>query len=202
VYITRDVTERKQTEQQLADAIMQLQELSYVDSLTQVANRRSFDERLRSMWDLHRRDGKELSLLLIDIDCFKQYNDHYGHQQGDEALRACAKLISQSSKRGSDIVARYGGEEFAILLPNTSSAGGEQIAVNLLAQFKQAKIAHATSFVSEHLSVSVGLATMVPEVEQDYGDLVGAADRCLYQAKHDGRARYALTANVELQLPF
>ncbi|WP_427983326.1 sensor domain-containing diguanylate cyclase [Agarivorans sp.] len=190
IFITRDVTERKATEQQLADAIMQLQELSFIDSLTQVANRRSFDEKLQQLWLTHRREGLELSLLLLDIDSFKQYNDNYGHQQGDEALRQVAKLTSRSIKRGSDLVARYGGEEFAILLPNTSNDGAKLVAQNVLENMAQAKIPHEYSEAGEYISVSIGVATVVPQQGVDYGELVRIADLQLYRAKHQGKARY------------
>ncbi|MBC7006715.1 diguanylate cyclase, partial [Photobacterium sp. BZF1] len=117
--MARDVTERKMAEQQLADAIMELQELSFVDSLTKVANRRSFDEQLRKMWYSHIREQHPLTLILCDIDYFKAFNDNYGHQQGDFALREVAKVLRSVVKRETDEVARYGGEEFAFLLPNT-----------------------------------------------------------------------------------
>jgi diguanylate cyclase (GGDEF)-like protein/PAS domain S-box-containing protein len=190
IFITRDVTERKATEQQLADAIMQLQELSFIDSLTQVANRRSFDEKLQQLWLTHRREGLELSLLLLDIDSFKQYNDNYGHQQGDEALRQVAKLTSRSVKRGSDLVARYGGEEFAILLPNTSNEGAKLVAENVLKNMMEAQIPHEYSEAGEYISVSIGVATVVPQQGVDYGELVRIADLQLYRAKHQGKARY------------
>ncbi|GGB08301.1 sensor domain-containing diguanylate cyclase [Agarivorans gilvus] len=190
IFITRDVTERKATEQQLADAIMQLQELSFIDSLTQVANRRSFDEKLQQLWLTHRREGLELSLLLLDIDSFKQYNDNYGHQQGDEALRQVAKLTSRSVKRGSDLVARYGGEEFAILLPNTSNEGAKLVAENVLKNMTEAQIPHEYSEAGEYISVSIGVATVVPQQGVDYGELVRIADLQLYRAKHQGKARY------------
>ncbi|MGY5450659.1 sensor domain-containing diguanylate cyclase [Agarivorans sp. MS3-6] len=197
IFITRDVTERKATEQQLADAIMQLQELSFIDSLTQVANRRSFDEKLQQLWLTHRRENVELSLLLLDIDCFKQYNDNYGHQKGDDALRQVAKLISRSVKRGSDLVARYGGEEFAILLPNTGKEGAKRIAENVLNNIAEAQISHQYSDVEDYVSVSIGLATIVPEQGMDYGEMVRIADLQLYRAKHQGKARYCAAGDSE-----
>lgn len=199
IFITRDVTERKATEQQLADAIMQLQELSFIDSLTQVANRRSFDEKLLQLWLTHRREGVELSLLLLDIDCFKQYNDNYGHQQGDEALRQVAKLISRSVKRGSDLVARYGGEEFAILLPNTGCEGAKQIAETVLRNMKEAEIPHEFSDVSDFVSVSIGVASVIPQQGVDYGELVRVADLQLYRAKHQGKARYCSAGDSAIE---
>ncbi|OAN14334.1 diguanylate cyclase [Photobacterium jeanii] len=183
----RDVTERKHAEQQLADAIMELQEMSFVDSLTKVANRRSFDEHLRKMWHGHIREQQPLTLILCDIDNFKAYNDNYGHQQGDHALREVAKALSQVIKRETDEVARYGGEEFAFLLPNTDMDGGEVVAANIHRYIKQTAIAHAFSEVDSVLTVSLGVATVTPMPTQDYGELVRIADVALYKAKAAGR---------------
>ncbi|WP_051333672.1 sensor domain-containing diguanylate cyclase [Aliagarivorans marinus] len=198
IYITRDVTERKETQQQLADAIMQLEELSFMDSLTQVANRRSFDERLSELWVTHTREELPLSLLLLDIDCFKQFNDNYGHQKGDEALKVTAGLVSSVTKRGSDLVARYGGEEFAVLLPNTEEQGAEKVAGELVQAFEKRRFEHLFSKVKPHLTVSVGVATIQPAADRDYGELVAMADELLYKAKNSGRARYCSNASESL----
>jgi diguanylate cyclase (GGDEF)-like protein/PAS domain S-box-containing protein len=192
ILVARDVSERKQTEQQLADAIMQLQELSFVDALTQVANRRSFDEKMSQLWLTHRRDKSELGLILIDIDCFKQYNDNYGHQSGDHALRSVASIISKTMKRSSDLVARYGGEEFAILLPSTDISGASRVAQELLEAIESAQIDHHFSEAARYLTISVGVASIIPDPKADYGDLVQAADIALYRAKRGGRNRYCV----------
>ncbi|MEZ8739979.1 diguanylate cyclase [Photobacterium swingsii] len=183
----RDITERKHAQQQLADAIMELQELSFIDSLTKVANRRSFDEHLRKMWHSHIREQKSLTLILCDIDNFKAYNDNYGHQQGDRALLDVAKTLSQVIKRETDEVARYGGEEFAFLLPCTNLDGGQIVARNIHRYVAQAAIEHAYSEVKDVLTVSLGVATVTPVPNQDYGELVRMADIALYKAKASGR---------------
>ncbi len=185
--MARDVTERKMAEQQLADAIMDLQELSFVDSLTKVANRRSFDEQLTKLWHTHVREAKPLSLILCDIDYFKSFNDNYGHQQGDEALRQVAQVFKSVIRRESDVVARYGGEEFAFLLPNTDNDGALIVAESIHKALLKKSVLHGHSAVANVLTVSLGTATMMPTRDQDYGDLVALADKALYQAKDAGR---------------
>ncbi|MCG7586063.1 diguanylate cyclase domain-containing protein [Photobacterium sp. OFAV2-7] len=185
--MARDVTERKMAEQQLADAIMELQEMSFVDSLTKVANRRSFDEQLRKLWHSHIREQKPLTLILCDIDNFKAFNDNYGHQQGDCALREVAKVFRSVVKRETDEVARYGGEEFAFLLPNTDIKGGEVVAEKVHQRMAEKEITHLYSDVDTKLTVSLGVATIIPLPTQDYGDLVEMADVALYKAKAAGR---------------
>ncbi|OEE76881.1 diguanylate cyclase [Enterovibrio norvegicus FF-162] len=189
--IARDVTARKATQQELADAIMELEELSFVDGLTKVANRRSFDEQLVKMWQSHIREQEPLSLILCDIDYFKPYNDNYGHQQGDEALRRVAQVFQSVIRRPLDAVARYGGEEFAILLPSTTEQGALVVAENISHELTLAGIPHAFSAVSEALTLSQGVATLRPQAGQDYGDLVSMADRALYRAKNAGRDQIA-----------
>nr|WP_086940518.1 GGDEF domain-containing protein [Thaumasiovibrio occultus] len=185
--MARDVTERKMAEQQLADAIMDLEELSFVDGLTKVANRRSFDEQLTSLWHTHVREAIPLSLILCDIDFFKAFNDNYGHQQGDEALRQVAQVFKSVIRRESDVVARYGGEEFAFLLPNTDNVGAMTVAGAIHKILADRHLPHGYSAVSHQLTVSLGVATLVPTSEQDYGELVALADRALYKAKDSGR---------------
>ncbi|MGF1713788.1 diguanylate cyclase [Photobacterium chitinilyticum] len=185
--MARDVTERKMAEQQLADAIMELQELSFIDSLTKVANRRSFDEQLRKLWHSHIREQKPLTLILCDIDNFKAFNDNYGHQQGDYALREVAKVFRSVVKRETDEVARYGGEEFAFLLPNTDMKGGEVIAAKVHRQLAEKGISHMYSGIDTKLTVSLGIATITPLPVQDYGELIEMADIALYKAKAVGR---------------
>ncbi|WP_299018975.1 diguanylate cyclase [uncultured Photobacterium sp.] len=185
--MARDVTERKMAEQQLADAIMELQELSFVDSLTKVANRRSFDEQLRKLWHTHIREQKPLTMIFCDIDNFKAFNDNYGHQQGDFALREVAQVFQTVVKRETDEVARYGGEEFAFLLPNTDMKGGKVIAEKVHRHLAEKGILHHYSDVAEQLTVSLGIATVMPRPFQDYGDLIEMADIALYRAKAAGR---------------
>ncbi|PSW19016.1 diguanylate cyclase [Photobacterium sanctipauli] len=187
--MARDVTERKMAEQQLADAIMELQELSFIDSLTKVANRRSFDEQLQRMWHGHIREQHPLTLILCDIDYFKAFNDNYGHQQGDFALREVAKVLRSVVHRETDVVARYGGEEFAFLLPNTDLAGGEKVAWKVHRALSDKGLTHMYSEVDTKLTVSLGVATITPMPGQDYGELVEMADIALYKAKAMGRNR-------------
>ncbi|SKA43735.1 sensor domain-containing diguanylate cyclase [Enterovibrio nigricans] len=191
--IARDVTERKATQQQLADAIMELEELSFVDGLTKVANRRSFDEQLVKMWHSHIREGEPLSLILCDIDFFKPYNDNYGHQSGDAALRKVADVFQHVIRRPLDAVARYGGEEFAILLPNTTETGAIHVAENISLELAAANIPHEFSGVSDRLTLSQGTATIFPKTGQDYGELVSLADKALYKAKNAGRNQITST---------
>lgn len=195
--IARDVTERKQAEQQLADAIMELQELSFVDSLTKVANRRSFDEQLRKLWHSHMREQQPLTLILCDIDSFKAYNDNYGHQQGDWALLEVAQVFDSVIRRETDEVARYGGEEFAFLLPNTPLCGGEVVAEKIHDKVAEKAIPHGFSDISDILTVSLGVATMTPMPNQDYGELIAMADKALYKAKADGRNTTRLMAELD-----
>ncbi|MFM2482123.1 diguanylate cyclase domain-containing protein [Celerinatantimonas sp. YJH-8] len=190
ILVARDVTERKQTQQQLADAIMQLEEMSFMDGLTDVANRRSFDERLSQLWATHTRERKELALILVDIDSFKQYNDNYGHQKGDEALSQVAKVIKQTARRGGDLVARYGGEEFAVLMPNTHIEGAGTVAQQLLDNVRTLNIPHQFSNVRPYLTISIGVTCAIPTEGSDYGDLIRAADINLYRAKRCHRDCY------------
>ncbi|MDO6704819.1 diguanylate cyclase [Photobacterium sp. 1_MG-2023] len=195
--IARDVTERKQAEQQLADAIMELQELSFVDSLTKVANRRSFDEHLRKLWHSHMREQQPLTLILCDIDSFKAYNDNYGHQQGDHALQEVAQVFDSVIRRETDEVARYGGEEFAFLLPNTPLSGGETVAQKIHDKLADKAIPHGYSGISDLMTVSLGVATMTPMPSQDYGELIAMADKALYKAKAEGRNTTRLMAEQD-----
>lgn len=190
ILVARDVTDRKHTQQQLADAIMQLEEMSFIDGLTGVANRRSFDERLSQLWAMHTREQSELALILIDVDCFKQYNDNYGHQKGDEALLQVARVIKRTARRSCDLVARYGGEEFAVLLPHTDLAGAQIIAQQLLENVRGLNIEHQYSEVKTYLTISLGVTCAIPVDGDDYGELIRAADINLYRAKSSSRDCY------------
>ena len=187
--ICRDVTDRKATQQQLADAIMELQMLSFSDGLTQVANRRRLDEALLLHWQQHQRDQEPLSLIMCDIDCFKAYNDNYGHQEGDRALIAVADIFKNMLRRPLDLVARYGGEEFAILLPNTDQAGAKVVAQNISSGLDASNIEHGYSVAGCKLTLSQGVATFIPQQDSEPNQLIAAADKALYQAKHAGKIR-------------
>jgi diguanylate cyclase (GGDEF)-like protein len=165
-------------------------EKARIDGLTQIANRRRFDEYLLQEWGRHIRMQQPLSLLLCDVDHFKLFNDSYGHQAGDECLKSVAKLINQCFRAG-DLVARYGGEEFALVLPQTSRAGAVQVAERVRAAVATAVLPHGMSPVSDRVTVSIGVASTTPEPKgpADARTLIEEADRQLYLAKHRGRDR-------------
>lgn len=171
-----------------------------IDGLTQIANRRRFDECLSQEWRRHQRLQQCLSLLVADVDHFKLYNDRYGHREGDDCLRTIARAIQQAA-RGGDLVARYGGEEFAIVLPNTGLSGAIQVADRVSSAVALAALPHAASPVSDRVTVSVGVACRRPQAIEDAGILIEQADRHLYLAKHAGRNRasYELDATSGCQ---
>ncbi|MEH2078864.1 MAG: diguanylate cyclase [Nostoc sp.] len=182
--------------QQLQRANQQLENLVMVDELTQIANRRCFDNRLNSVWQYFSREQGFVSLLLCDIDYFKQYNDTYGHATGDDCLRFIAKAFKQSVKRSGDLVARYGGEEFVVILPNTASDGAFYVAQEIHKALEQLNITHAASAVKHHVTLSIGIATVIPTPNIVPLDLIEAADQALYQAKANGRNRSCINRLV------
>ncbi len=167
----------------------QLLRLSTTDGLTGIANRRMFDQSLLTEWQRCSRNRSSLSLLMIDIDHFKRYNDHYGHQTGDECLRQVGRILVLCAKRSGELVARYGGEEFAILLPGTEAQEAMAIAQRCVQQLESARIPHADSPVSAWLSISVGVASLVGSPGALRSSLLEQADSALYCAKKAGRAR-------------
>jgi diguanylate cyclase (GGDEF)-like protein len=169
-----------------------LRALSLTDGLTGVANRRAFDERLDAEWRRCARAGLPIALILVDIDHFKLYNDHYGHQAGDACLVQAAGAMRRSAGRSQDMVARYGGEEFAILLPQLNAQGAARVAAKLQAEMEELAIAHAVAPGRSLLTLSMGVAEMVPHDDATPADLVQAADALLYEAKAAGRGRYLL----------
>ncbi|MGF1481059.1 MAG: urea ABC transporter substrate-binding protein [Cyanophyceae cyanobacterium] len=184
----RDITERKQMELALQKANSKLHRQARLDSLTQVANRRLFDERLVQEWQRASREQQPLSIILCDIDYFKHYNDFYGHQAGDDCLQRVATGISRAVKRPADLVARYGGEEFAVILPNTSLEGASRVAEQIRQEIQQLKLNHAASAVSQYVSVSIGVSSRIPS-QEPLEMLVADADTALYKAKEQGRNR-------------
>ncbi|MGQ2964210.1 sensor domain-containing diguanylate cyclase [Methylophilus sp.] len=184
-----DISERKKTEQQLLELQKQLEEYSYKDGLTEVANRRMFDIVLEQEWLEAKRNQHPLSLVMIDIDFFKQYNDLYGHLQGDEVLKRVAHTLNAAGLRAKDFFARFGGEEFALILPETNETSAIKIAErcrNLI--FKQ-QIPHAASNISQLLTISIGVSSIIPASNQQPKAFVEFVDSLLYQAKDGGRNR-------------
>jgi diguanylate cyclase (GGDEF)-like protein len=164
-----------------------LRQWVYIDGLTGVCNRRYFDEHLKSEWARAKRLGASLSVALVDVDLFKRYNDHYGHQAGDEALRRVAAVMKACLRRPTDLVARYGGEEFGLLLPDTDAAGALHLVGQIRTELQLARIDHAESSVGPLLTISVGLCTWTPPVVGSAAALLAAADAQLYLAKSRGR---------------
>ncbi|GKT12510.1 MAG: two-component system, cell cycle response regulator [Thiomicrorhabdus sp.] len=171
-------TELKQSNEKLTD-------LSYVDALTSIANRRAYTEKLKNELEASHSSGRELSLLMIDIDFFKQYNDIYGHEQGDIALSRVASQIEAILYRQTDLVARYGGEEFVVILPFTSLEEGKKLAEKILQSIIGLDIEHKHSHFNKVLTVSVGIAS----TENSFEQLAKYADDALYDAKKRGRNR-------------
>ncbi len=175
----------------LHEANDKLANLSMTDGLTGIANRRNFDSHLEVEWKRGIRERQPLTLMLIDIDCFKAYNDHYGHLQGDDCLRRVARVLNEQTSRPRDLAARYGGEEFALILPHTDSAArtlGEQCRAAVNAR----TLPHVTSSVASHITVSVGIACQIPQRGSQPTELIAMADQALYQAKRNGRNRVML----------
>ncbi len=164
-----------------------LSRMSYVDGLTSIANRRRFNECIEAEWNRDQRTGNPLALMILDLDHFKQFNDHYGHVAGDDCLVKCAQVMAQSIKRPADLAARYGGEEFAILLPETELSGALQVASNVQTGISDLAVKHEYSPTSSIVTVSIGVAVMVPSPHSTCQDLIEAADDRLYAAKAAGR---------------
>ena len=173
---------------QLECANRKLYQLSSTDHLTQVGNRLHFDHYLGKEWKRHQRSRTKLSLILCDIDYFKQFNDGYGHLGGDSCLQAIAEVMRSVVKRPADLIARYGGEEFAIILPDTDSPGAVHLAERICAGVRNLEISHSQSPLGI-VTLSLGLATLIPLGELDSDFLISAADQALYQAKDEGRDR-------------
>lgn len=167
----------------------ELQTQSGQDWLTGLANRRRFDETFRQEWNRARRDETSLGVLMVDIDYFKPYNDTYGHQAGDTCLQQVAKTIGEVVSRPGDLPARYGGEEFVVVLPKTDAAGAAIVAEKMRATVEALRIQHANSQVSNRVTISVGVAAMVPPEKSEPAVLIAAADQALYRAKREGRNR-------------
>jgi diguanylate cyclase (GGDEF)-like protein len=167
-----------------------MRELSLTDTLTGVANRRSFNDTMESEWRRCARDGVAMAVIMADIDHFKDYNDTYGHQAGDLCLQQVSAAMRRCAVRPPDLLARYGGEEFIVLLPQETREGAEVVAQRILDEVRALRIAHAKSSVGPYVTVSLGMASVMPTEGMDASALIRAADALLYRAKHTGRDRY------------
>jgi diguanylate cyclase (GGDEF)-like protein/PAS domain S-box-containing protein len=182
-----DITARKQAEDKILQLQRELEALSYRDSLTNIANRRMFDTLYPVEWAKARATGEPLSLVVVDIDYFKQYNDHYGHVQGDECLRRVAKALDAGASRTRDLCARLGGEEFVLVLPATDAEAAANVAARCRKLLAQQELPHARSGVGRLVTVSMGVGTIVPGAGDDASVFLDRVDRRLYQAKSAGR---------------
>ncbi|RMF13805.1 MAG: diguanylate cyclase [Gammaproteobacteria bacterium] len=174
---------------ELEHANRQLASLSYMDGLTQVANRRRFDVAYPQEWDRAVRHGYPLALLMVDVDQFKAFNDHYGHQAGDQCLQAVARVLRDSARRSGDIVARYGGEEFAVVLPGLDTRAAVAVAEAMRWAVESMRREHCVSDCADVVTISIGVATRQPKPHQEPAELLAEADKALYRAKSAGRNR-------------
>lgn len=187
----------REMQKQLEQSNKELQRLSALDGLTGIANRRQFDETLVSEWQRALREGSEVSLILLDIDYFKPFNDTYGHQRGDECLQKVARALQDTIRRPADLVARYGGEEFVAILPTTTFEGAQALSANLQKAVHALKIPHEASDVSDTVTISIGMATVVPDEQLSPEQFIEMADKALYAAKERGRNRAVSWSEIE-----
>ncbi|MFB2938133.1 diguanylate cyclase domain-containing protein [Aerosakkonemataceae cyanobacterium BLCC-F154] len=187
--LSQEIKERQRAEAKLQKVNQELHRLATLDGLTQVANRRCFDEYFNLEWRRLQREKAPLSLILCDVDYFKLYNDTYGHLAGDGCLKQVAQTIHATLKRPADLVARYGGEEFAIILPNTSVEGAIHVAELVQQNIKELQIVHSQSSVSEIVTLSMGVSCIIPQLNLAPNQLIDVTDEALYAAKAQGRNR-------------
>ena len=176
----------------LSNLNCELNRLATIDRLTQIANRYQFDEFIRREWQRSQREKSDLSLIFIDIDYFKLYNDYFGHQAGDVCLQKVAKAIAKTAQRPGDLTARYGGEEFAVILPQTPANNALSLAEKIRQEVKKLNLVHFDSLVSDLVSLSLGVTSVVPSPHYTIKQFLVTADKALYQAKKQGRDRAVL----------
>ena len=184
--------ELQQANEALKVANQKLEVYSQTDGLLGISNRAFFDVRLRDEWNRAIREQAPIGLLMIDVDFFKKYNDHYGHPAGDACLQAVARAAAGKMVRAIDLLARYGGEEFVVILPNTVLTGAQKVAEGICEAVAALNIPHAASAAATHVTVSIGAASLLPDRNESPDSLVAASDRALYVAKQQGRNRVCL----------
>lgn len=191
-YITKPLTKvefqaRVKSALRLKNALDKERKMAIRDGLTELYNRRHFNEQIQKEFGRAQRKGNPLTLILCDVDYFKQYNDTYGHTAGDTALKEIARALENSVRRPSDFVARFGGEEFVVILPDTDREGANECAESIRINILDLEIDHRNSKVSDVLTISLGFSTQVPDRRASYEDLISTADEALYEAKDEGR---------------
>ena len=194
-----DISERKKQEQELEILKKQLEEYSYQDGVTGIANRRFFEDSYQREWLNAQREQQPLTLMLLDIDYFKQYNDHNGHLLGDACLKQIAQILKKSVSRPRDLVARFGGEEFVLILPDTTQASAIEVVERILQSIRTADICHSTSPLDQRLSVSLGVKTIIPTQKNDKMAFLKEVDQNLYLAKERGRNGYVIQDAEDVQ---
>lgn len=186
----------EQRTRQLVELNMELQQLTSLDGLTGINNRRCFDQFLEKEWQRSIRQGTPISLIILDLDFFKNYNDYYGHQAGDECLKRVASALKSGLKRSSDLAARYGGEEFVAVLPDTDASGAAELAEELRRIIESLEIKHEKSPLSKFITVSIGVASMIPDQDTMPSQIITIADHALYNAKREGRNCICVGKNI------
>ncbi len=191
--LAEQIESHRHTNEELARQNQQLDQLVNIDGLTQITNKNHFFEIFRYEWTRNQREQNYLSLLFIDIDFFKQYNDLYGHQSGDECLRKFGAILEEVTRRPADLAARYGGEEFVVLLPNTPLQGAREIGTTIQQKLERSAIDHKRSEISPYLTCSMGIVSAVPDISCSSDDFLTAADTAMYEAKKRGRNRIVVS---------
>ena len=190
--LAAEMKRRMEFSKQLEKANAQLKRLTFIDGLTGIGNRRHFDEFLEKEWQRNMRDNKPVSLIMGDIDFFKNYNDRYGHQAGDDCLKQVAAILNNMAKRPGDLAARYGGEEFAVILSGTDLKQAGVLAGNANKKLKETRIPHSDSQAADYVTLSFGVASIIPKYGTKSYDLIKTADKSLYKAKNSGRNQVVL----------